>query len=242
MISNKLVTTVKDNQFDKGWTLFSPTSFEIERNWAFKKVDLSNVVKLITFSTQVNLVLAETCLPSRVINELEWANKYIKINIIAKGKEVANRYKNLTFNSCTIDEKTNINYIGIIGKTNGYYMLGEDLCEIDDSVEKIYFGLSKSADKYASLEKAKTLIICNSGKHQDFDNLLSLAKKYGVSCRYVMNSKYFDRDAYDFVKANNVELYVSSYVDDIVLVINKDNSISRMSFLNDEYVVLWYRC
>ena len=79
MISNKLVTIVKENQFDKGWTLFSPASFEVERNWQYKKVDLSSVVKLITFSTQVNLVLAETCLPSRVINELEWSNKYIKI-------------------------------------------------------------------------------------------------------------------------------------------------------------------
>ena len=239
MISNKLVTIVKDNQFDKGWTLFSPTSFEVERNWQYKKVDLSSVVKLITFSTQVNLVLAETCLPSRVINELEWSNKYIKINIIAKSKEVVNRYKNLTFNSCTIDEKTSINYIGITGKTNGYYMLGEDLCEIDDSVEKIYFGSSKSTDKYASLEKAKALIIFNSGKHQDFNNLLSLTKKYGASCRYVINSKHFDRAAYDFAKDNGVELFVSSYVDDIVLVVNKDNSISRLSVLNDDYIVLY---
>ena len=109
MISNKLVTIVKDNQFDKGWTLFSPTSFEIERNWAFKKADLSSVVKLITFSTQVNLILCETCLPSRVINELEWSNKYIKINIIAKSKEVVDRYKRFSFNSCKIDETVNIN-------------------------------------------------------------------------------------------------------------------------------------
>ena len=137
MISNKLVTIVKDNQFDKGWTLFSPTSFEIERNWQFKKADLSNVVKLITFSTQVNLILSQTCLPSRVINELEWSNKYIKINIIAKSKDIVDRYKNLTFNSCKIDESLNINYIGITGKSNGCFMLGDDLCEIDESVEKI---------------------------------------------------------------------------------------------------------
>ena len=239
MISNKLVTIVKDNQFDKGWTLFSPTSFEAERNWQFKKADLSSVVKLITFSTQVNLVLSETCLPSRVINELEWSNKYIKINIIAKSKEVVDRYKNLTFNSCKIDEATNINYIGVTGKSNGYYMLGDVLCEIDDSIEKIYFGSTKTTDKYSSLEKAKMLVVCNSGKHQGFNNLLSLANKYGASCRYVINSKYFDRAAYDFAKENKLELFISSYVDDVVLVINKDNSISRMSVLNDGYVVLY---
>lgn len=239
MISNKLVTIVKDNQFDKGWTLFSPASFEVERNWQFKKVDLSSIVKLITFSTQVNLVLTETCLPSRVINELEWSNKYIKINIIAKSKDVVERYKNLTFSTCKIDEKVNINYIGITGKNNGYYMLGDDLCEIDGTIENIYFNSVKTNDKYASLENAKTFIICNSGKHQDFNNLCLLAKKYGASCRYVINSKYFDRDAYDFAKINGAELYVSSYVDDIVLVINKDNTISRMSILDDGYVALY---
>ena len=239
MISNKLVTIVKDNQFDKGWTLFSPVSFEIERNWQFKKADLSTVVKLITFSTQVNLVLAETCLPSRVISELEWSNKYIKLNIIAKSKDIVERYKNLTFSICKIDETINVNYIGITGKTNGYYMLGDDLCEIDETVENIYFNMVKTNDKYASLEKVKTLIICNNGKHKDFDNLLSLAKKYGISCRYVIIDKCFDRNAYDFARTNKLELFVSGYVDDIVLTINKDNSISKLSVLDGGYVVLY---
>lgn len=239
MISNKLVTIVKDNQFDKGWTLFSPTSFEIERNWQFTKVDLSSVVKLITFSNVVNLLLSETCLPSRVISELEWSNKYIKINIIAKSKEILDRYKNLTFSSCKIDESLNINYIGITGKNNGYFMLGNDLCEIDESVEKIYFNSAKVRDKYSSLEKAKMIIVCNGGKHQDFTNLLSISTKYGLKCRYVIRDKYFDRAAYDFAKNNGIELFVSNDVEDVVLVINKDDSINRISTLNDGYIVLY---
>ena len=237
MISNKLVTIIKENQFDKGWTLFSPALFELERNWQFKKADLSSVVKLITFSTQVNLILSETCLPSRIISELEWSNKYVKINIIAKNKDIVERYKSLSFNSCKIDETLNINYIGITGKSNGYYMLGDDLCEIDESVEKIYFGSGK-IDKYSSLEKAKILIICNNGKHHDFNNLLSLATKYGLICRYVINYKFFDRSAYDFAKNNGLELFVSDYVDDIVLSINKDDSISRMSILDNGHIIL----
>lgn len=239
MISNKLVTIIKDNQFDKGWTLFSPSSFEIERNWQFRKADLSNVVKLITFSTQVNLILSQTCLPSRVINELEWSNKYIKINIIAKSKDIVDRYKNLTFNSCKIDESLNINYIGITGKSNGCFMLGDDLCEIDESVEKIYFNSMKANDKYSSLEKAKMIIVCNGGKHQDFPNLLSLSTKYGLKCRYIIRDKYFDRAAYDFAKNNGIELFVSNDVEDVVLTINKDDSINRVSTLNGGYVVLY---
>lgn len=239
MISNKLVTIVIDNQFNKGWTLFSPTSFEIEKNWQFKKADLSNVIKLITFSTQVNLILSQTCLPSRVINELEWSNKYIKINIIAKSKDIVDRYKNLTFNSCKIDGSLNLNYIGITGKSNGYFMLGDDLCEIDESVEKIYFNSAKTSDKYSALEKAKMMIVCNDSKHQDFTNLLSLSNKYGAKCRYVIKDKYFDRAAYDFAKNNKIKLFVSNDVENVVLIINKDDSISRLSVLNDGYVVLY---
>lgn len=239
MINNKLVTIVKDNQFDKGWTLFSPASFEIERNWQFKKADLSNVVKLITFSTQVNLILSDACLPSRVLGELEWSNKYIKINIIAKSKELIKRYDMLSFNTCKIDESLTINYIGITGKTNGYYMLGDNLSEIDESIENIYFNSKKANDKYSSLEKAKMFIICNSGKHKDFDNVVSLASKYEAKCRYVISSRYFDKSAYDFSKENKIELFISSYVDNVILVISKDDSISRMAVLNGGYVVLY---
>ncbi len=239
MISNKLVTIVKENQFDKGWTIFSPASFEIERNWQFKKVDLSNVVKLITFSTQVNLILSDACLPSRLISELEWSNKYIKINIVAKSKDIVERYKNISFNSYKIDESLNINYIGITGKNNGYFMLGADLCEIDESIENIYFNPKKKSEKSSSLEKAKMLILCNSGKHIDFNNVISLAEKYGAKCRYVICSRYFDRAAYDFAKDNSIELFISNYVDNVVLVINADNSISRISVLNDGYIVLY---
>lgn len=237
MINNKLVTIVKDNQFDKGWTLFSPTSFEIERNWQFKKADLSSVVKLITFSNRVNLILSDACLPSRVISELEWSKKYIKINIIAKSKTVIDRYKNLSFDSCKVDENTSMNYIGITGKNNGYFMLGDDLCEVGDSIENLYFGSLKMNDKYSCLEKAKVLIVCNSGKHKCFDNLIALTKEYDLKIRYVIASRYFDKEAFDYAKDNKIELFVSNYVDNAVLVINKDNSVGKLSVLDGGYFI-----
>lgn len=239
MINNKIVTIIKENQFNKGWTIFSPASFEVDRNWTFKKVELSNVIKAITFSTVVNLVLSETCLPLRIINELEWSNKYTKINLIAKNKKVVERYKNLSFNSCKIDETVNVNYIGIKGKINGFYLLDNDLCEVDGSIENFYFNEAKDSDKYLFLEKAKSIIICNSGRHRDFNDFISLANKYGILCYYVINDKYFDREAYDYGKNNKIDIFVSDYVDDVVLVVMKDNSIFKMSTLNDELVFFY---
>ena len=238
MINNKLITIVKDNQFDKGWTLFAPASFEVERNWQFKKVDLPSVIRLITYCDQVDLLLSEACLPTRVSNELGWVNKYIRINIIAKNKEIVDKYPNIKFQTIKIDESININYIGITGRTNAYYIINDELIEIDDTVEKIYFGSAKPNEKFSSLENAKTLIVCNSNKHHEFNSLISQAKKFNVACSYVINSKYFDRAAYDYSRENNLDLYVSDFVKDVIIVINKDNSISRFSVLDNGFVVL----
>lgn len=174
MINNKLVTIIKENQFDKGWTIFSSSSFEIDRNRFYKKTDLLSVTRLITFSNEVNLILFDDILPSRIINELEWANKYIKINVIAKNKEVLERYSNLTFNSSRIDETININYIGIKGKNNGFYILDNDLCQVDETIESLFFGSIKNK-KYSNFENVKTLIIC-SDKCMERKDYVSVAK------------------------------------------------------------------
>ncbi|HON44643.1 MAG TPA: hypothetical protein P5543_05510 [Planctomycetota bacterium] len=47
MIQNKIVTIVKDNQFDKGWTLFHPYDLAIHKNRSFKKVDVTDVIRYI---------------------------------------------------------------------------------------------------------------------------------------------------------------------------------------------------
>ena len=238
MISNKLVTIIKENQFDKGWTIFSPASFGIDRNRHYKSVDLTDVIRLITFSNKVNLVLSEVCLPSRVVNELEWCNKYIQINLIAKNKTILERYKNLTFNSYKVDETININYIGVSGKNNGYFLLSETILEVDESIDSTLFGALKNTDKYGFLNDARLMIVCNAKKHCDFDDLLSIAEDYGIACNYVMNSKYFDRMTYDYARDHRLDLYISDYVDDAVLIVRKDNSIYRMISLNDECIVL----
>ena len=239
MISNKIISIVKENQFNKGWTIFSPTSFDVERNEAFKRTKLSDVVKLITFSNKVNLILSQPCLPSKIVEELEWVNKYIKINLIAKRKEIVDRYKNLSFNSCKIDDKASIDYIGITGKNDGYYMIGDDLCEVDDSIEKFYFNKFKNRDRTSFLSNVKSIVICERNKHKGFDDLLSLFDKKGIKLRYVISVESYDKTIYDYAKTNNIELFVSDYVEEAILVINKDNSICRMSIIDEICIALF---
>lgn len=233
MINNKLVTIIKENQFDKGWTIFSPSSFEIDRNRLYKKVDLLSIARLITFSNEVNLILSDDILPSRIVNELEWANKYIKINVIVKNKEIIERYSSLTFNSCRIDESININYIGIKGKNSGFYILDNDLCQVDETIENLFFGSIKNK-KYSNFENVKTLIVC-SDKCMELNDCVLVAKDNGIDCCYVVNTKNFNRDVYDFAKQNELELFVSNYVRNVVLSINKDDSICEILTLGKKH-------
>ena len=97
MINNKIVKITKANQFDKGWTLFSPLDVGIIKDRSIKETAVSDIVKLITFSNTVNLILTEPCLSSRIVDEIKWANKYIKLNLIAKNKEIIEHYSSLCF-------------------------------------------------------------------------------------------------------------------------------------------------
>ena len=86
MINNKVVTISKNNQFQDGWTLFESFKFELLKNYSFKDVKINDIVRAITYSNSLNLILSQCCLPSNVIKELEWANKYISINLVVKNK------------------------------------------------------------------------------------------------------------------------------------------------------------
>lgn len=86
MINNKLITITKENQFDKGWTLFHPYEPNVPDNRTYRDAMLTDVVRLITHADEVDLILCEPCLSSRIVSEIEWANKYIKLRVIVKDK------------------------------------------------------------------------------------------------------------------------------------------------------------
>jgi len=153
MIQNKIVTIVKDNQFDKEWTLFHPYDLPIHKNHSFKKVDVTDVIRYITFSNKVHLILTEPCLSSRIIREIEWANQCIQIHLICKNEEIVKKYSNLHFSTTEIDPSIDFNYIGIQGKYTGYFMISDRFVSIDDSIEKVYFEKIDVTEDYSFFKK-----------------------------------------------------------------------------------------
>ena len=72
MIADKLVTIRKENTFEYGWALFIPWHDFPQRNKYYNAVGVSEIVKQITFSKTVTLMLAEPCLSRKISQKRVW--------------------------------------------------------------------------------------------------------------------------------------------------------------------------
>ncbi len=225
MIKTKTITITKDNQFDKGWTLFKPFDLMYDKNRFYSPTSINDVIRCITFASKVDLILSEPCLSSRIIEEIKWVNKYIELNIVVKSKEVLDRYSTLKFSSVKILNTVDFNYIGIQGKQNRYFILDDAFAEIDNSYEKAFFEGMNLSDDFSFLKDAREMIVvdsCGAGNHS---KLIEAAKKHSVEVKLIVNSKHFSREIFDISNDLNVGLLVSDKTKDAVLLIKQDSSL-----------------
>ena len=176
MISNKLITIKKENQFDKGWTLFRSFELEYSRNRHFKEMSITKIINLITKSNSINLVLSSICLSSRIVDELKWVNQYIKINIIAQNEEILKRYDFLTFGKETIDDSIDFNYIGINGKECGYFIISDGYIEIDNIIENVFFSKDNINMNSGILSDSKCVLFINPDNKKDYSKMVLCCK------------------------------------------------------------------
>lgn len=235
MIENKKIIITKENTFDKGWTLFHPFDLNINRNRLFKETMISDVIRLITHSNEVNLILSDSCLSSRIVNEIEWANKYIKLNIIAKDDSIINNYRKFSFNSKKVDSSIDFSYIGIIGKENGHFMISDGYTEIDDSLYKVYFQNKNLKGDYSFLNNASKLIIIDCDGKKDYSMVISAASQNKIPCYYAVNTRYFNNRIFNYSKENKIELLVSEYTQNGIIVVNRDNTLSCVIMTNNGF-------
>ncbi len=239
MINNKLIKIVKDNQFDKGWILFHSYNLPIGRNPFYKEVLPSDVIKLITFSNTIDIILSDNYLSSRIVSEIEWVNKYIKVNAIVKSEDIIKKYPNITFNKVIVNESIDFNYIGIIGKQTKYYMISNDYVEIDDTIEKFYFENQKLSWDCSFLKMASNLIIVSNNAKTDYSDLIKKAQKEKVNCIYFVNSSAYNRKVFDYCKQNGIDLFMSDFTLNGIFIECKNRDIRSLT-LDKSGLVITY--
>lgn len=139
MIENKLIIIRKENTFEYGWALFAPWHDYPKKNNHYKTVGAFEIVKQITYSKAITLILSEPCLPRKVIDELKWVSSYAEITLLAKTNDVVAFYNELPFSSVKIDPLLSLNYIGIEGNDKKRcYFISEGFQPTDDVVESLF--------------------------------------------------------------------------------------------------------
>ena len=232
MIQNKEIIITRENQFDKGWTLFRLCNLNIEKNRLYKAMTVSDVVKLITFSDKIDIILSEACLPTRVLDEIKWANKYTEVNLIAKSDAIIKRYSGILFSTVSIDKTINLNYIGVIGKQNGFFMIADGYVEIDDSIEKTYFQKKNLKTDYSFLDNVSQMLIVDSDGKLNKTELIKAAQKEKINCSYIVDVKVYNRQIFDYTKLNNVDLYVSPITKEGVILQLNNGDLRSLVYCN----------
>lgn len=225
MIRDKEIIITKENQFNKGWTLFHSFDLGVADNRFYRETMFSDVIRLITRSDEVNLILYKPCLSSRIVSEIEWANKYIKLNVIAKDESILNRYSNLVFSTKIIDKNIDFNYVGITGKESGYFIISEGYIKTDDSIDGVYFRKQDCKKDYSFLDKTDSIIIIDKDGDWDYEELIKATKKTGVKCYYAVNTAFYERKIFNMAQKESLNLLVSNFTVNGVILVNKDKTL-----------------
>ena len=227
MINDKLITITRENKLDVSWVLFTPFKIRRYRRPALNFIGVSDIVRAITKSERVSIILSEKCLASAITRELQWVNQYIKIHIIAKSQDIVNSYKPLSFASVKIDPSIDFNYLSIGGKNPLYVMINDDYAYSSPLLREIYFDKKDKLGDYSCLEGMDHIMLVG-GAYSEYKFLLGECEKRGIKSYRVVNQRDYTREIYDsFSKEKSIPL-LSTFTRDIALGFDNDGKIYKI--------------
>lgn len=237
MIADKLVTIRKENTFKNGWALFIPWHDFPQKNKHYNAVGVSEIVKQITFSKTVTLMLAEPCLSRKIIDELKWVQPYAGITLLAKSNDVATFYKDLRFSSVKIEPSLSLNYIGIESKDgNVGYFISEGFQRTDETVESLFSSLKKGALDFTPFVDADKLIVLGDDAPY-LSQLFEYCEKNRISAFFAKSIDTFCRSDYDTYKNRTINLLIAEYVGTGICV-QKNGKLFHASLMNGQFILV----
>lgn len=228
MINNKVVTIIKENQFDKEWTLFTPCSLPRNINKSYSYMPTNDIIPIISKADEVHLILGRAGLPSSILNELKWVNKYIKFKLIAKNEEIKSAFSDLKFSEIVIDNKVDFNYLGIIGKENLFLIIDLDNIRVDDTFEKIFFENHDLLNSF-NLNTIKEIYVIDKHGSEEMLSFCQNVKDNKIPLIYICDKKIFNKSIYDNYSMLTKRIVVSDNNISAIFAVNNDESV--LSFI-----------
>lgn len=239
MIENKCIKIVKKNKFDKDWALFQEYEFDFFKNPLYEETYIPTIIKFITFANELNLILSEPCLSSKIIEEIVWANKNTKVNIIAKSINIIKKYSNIKFAKVIIDNKIDFNYLGIKGKDNKYFLINDGYIEVDDTIEKKCFSNTKLNNNALFYKDISKIIIIDSKAEFKELELVKMVEKADINCLYIINIKAFNKNVFDTAVKNSLNLFISDKTNNGVIMLLKNGDIKKINLLDNKVPTIY---
>ena len=228
MIKNKLVTITKENQFDMGWTIFTPYQLPFYKNPRYKPLLVTDIVRAITRSDKVYIVLSEECLASAIIKELEWVSKYAAIELISKTEKIAERYSSVSFSSIKINPDINFNYLSIKGALPLSVMIDNDYTETTTLLKEIYFDGNRATNNFSFLSDLETVMFVGECFDNEYADLYNECLNKGKTTYRVVDKKSYNKDTFDRFNETKTLLLLSDFARDGIIGFTRGGEIKKI--------------
>lgn len=222
MIENKVIKIVKQNEFDKDYALFSRYDFPNQSDGC-KKVLPDDIVRAITVSAKINIILAECRLTRSIVNELTWVSQYIEITLIVKNKQISDYYSGIKFKKIILDETVVINYLGILGKQPDYIVIEESFVRVGQEIEDTYFNNKKIKQDLSFLTEIKEIYFLDFKAQNEYSLLLEECIKRNIIVNYIVGVQEFNKALFERFKPIGANIIVSNRIRDAILYLSNQD-------------------
>ena len=228
MIKNKLITITKENQFDMGWTIFTPYQLAFYKNPRYKSLLVSDVVRSITHSDKICIALSEECLASSIVKELEWVNKYTTIELIAKTEKIVTRYSTISFSSVKINPDITFNYLSIKGSLPLSVMIDNGYTETTTLLKEIYFDGNRATNNFSFLSDLETVMFVGECFDNEYADLYNECLNKGKTTYRIVDKKSYNKDTFDRFNGTKTLLLLSDFARDGIIGFTRGGEIKKI--------------
>lgn len=228
MIKNKLITITKENQFDMGWTIFTPYQLPFYKNPRYKSLLVTDIVRAITRSDKVYIVLSEECLASAIIKELEWVNKYTTIELIAKTEQITQRYSSIKFSSVKINPDITFNYLSIIGAISLSVLIDNGYTETNTLVKEVYFDGHSATNNFSFLSDLEEVMFVGDCFDNEYAELYNECLRQGKKPYRVINKRKYNKEIFDRFNRTKTLLLLSDFARSGILGFTRGGEIRKI--------------
>lgn len=236
MIKNKQIVITKQTFFDKGWSIVTPFILPRLTNMRLRPLNISDIVRAISYADCINLVLSEPCLSGPIVKELLWVNKFAPINIIAKEQSVIDAYPHLRFASEKTDIGVCFNYIAVEGKENVFAFISDCYVATNKRVNDIYFKNATPQNGFCLPENVKSVIVTDENNDGNYADVIALCKNRNIPLIYVVGANAYTEEAVKKFRTSNLIFLCAQRVNDGILYTTDDGALYCVNTANNEFI------